>query len=101
MSSFVYILASRRKGTLYIGVTTELVKRTSEHKLGIKSVFPKKYHVHQLVYYEVYEDILTTIAREKTLKKWRRDWKIALIEKDNRWWHDLFPVTAGEGWTAA
>ncbi len=69
MPSYVYILASERKGTLYVGVTSDLVKRASEHKLGIKSGFPKRYNVKLLVYYEVYEDILTAIAREKTLKK--------------------------------
>jgi len=101
MPSFVYILASKRKGTLYVGVTTDLVKRISEHKLGIKSGFPQEHNVKLLVYYETYEDVRDAIAREKVLKKWRRDWKVALIEKDNPWWHDRFGDIAGEGWTAA
>jgi putative endonuclease len=99
MASYVYILASQRKGTLYVGVTSNIVQRMSEHKLGIKCNFTKRHNIKLLVYYEVYEDIQIAIQREKILKRWRRDWKIALIEKDNPWWHDRFSDITGEGWT--
>jgi len=91
---FVYILASRKHGTLYIGVTNNLVRRVHEHREVLLTVFTRKYGVKQLVYYEAYQDIGDAISREKTLKEWRRDWKIALIEQSNPDWTDLYPGLA-------
>jgi putative endonuclease len=90
----VYLLASRRYGTLYLGVTNDLVRRVYEHKIKAVSGFSARYGVDQLVWYEVYEDPLTAIGREKEIKKWRWDWKIALIEADNPDWNDLFEAIA-------
>ncbi len=87
---FVYILASKRNGTLYIGVTNNLLKRVDQHKEGIAEGFTKKYGVHKLVYYEVFNRIQDAITREKRMKKWNRQWKIELIEKSNPNWEDLF-----------
>jgi putative endonuclease len=86
---WVYMLASRRHGTLYIGVTNGLRNRLEQHRLGFGSEFVKKYRVHRLVYVEPYENAEDAISREKQLKKWNRDWKIRLIEEDNREWDDL------------
>jgi putative endonuclease len=86
---YVYILASRRHGTLYIGVTNSLQKRLTEHRGGRGSVFVKSHSVHRLVYVESYERPDEAIAREKQLKHWKRDWKIELIERDNLEWRDL------------
>ena len=86
---YVYILASQRNGTLYIGVTSNLLKRVYEHKHGLVEGFSKKYSVHKLVYYETTNDIRGAIYREKCLKKWKRAWKIELIEKTNPYWKDL------------
>lgn len=91
---FVYILASKKNGTLYIGVTNDLVRRVYEHKEGIIDGFTKKYNVKILVYFEIHTDINEAIKREKALKKWKRDWKIELIEKINIEWRDLFPEIA-------
>jgi len=87
---YVYILASQRNGTLYIGVTFGLKKRVYEHKMGLVEGFTKKYKIHTLVYYESTSDVLSAIQREKQLKKWKREWKIKLIEKDNPQWRDLY-----------
>ena len=87
---FVYILASKRNGTLYLGVTNNLLKRVHDHKNNRIEGFTKKYNVHALVYYEVYNDIYDAIAREKCIKKWKRRWKIELIEKFNPEWEDLY-----------
>ena len=87
---YVYILASRKNGTLYTGVTSDLLKRIYEHKQNLMDGFTKKYHVHNLVYYEVHNDIGEAIAREKQIKKWKRRWKIELIEKMNPHWKDLY-----------
>ena len=87
---YVYILASKRNGTLYIGVTNNLIRRVYEHKNDLIDGFTKKYDVHLLVYYEQYEDIENAIQREKRLKKWNRQWKIELIERDNPEWNDLY-----------
>lgn len=87
----VYILASQRNGTLYIGMTADLVKRVWEHKNDVVEGFSKKYCVHTLVYFELHEAMDSAMVREKQLKKWRRDWKLALIEKENPQWHDLWP----------
>ena len=84
-------MASRRNGTLYVGVTSDLVKRGWEHRNNVVDGFTKKYGVHMLVHYELFEDMTTAITREKRLKKWRRAWKIELIEKSNPGWKDLWP----------
>ncbi|PKP76310.1 MAG: excinuclease ABC subunit C [Alphaproteobacteria bacterium HGW-Alphaproteobacteria-3] len=89
MSYFVYILASRKHGTLYIGVTNDLARRVFEHRQGIGSKFTKKYRVHTLVYIEEFRDIEFAIQREKTMKEWPRVWKIRQIERDNPEWNDL------------
>jgi putative endonuclease len=86
---FVYILASRRHGTLYIGVTSDLMGRLHQHRTGITGGFASKYSTFRLVYFEQFADMDSAIAREKQLKNWRRAWKIALIEKDNPLWDDL------------
>ena len=86
---FVYILASARNGTIYIGVTNSLQKRLEQHRAGIGSEFVKKYGVYWLVYVEAYERPYEAIFREKQLKRWKRDWKIELIERDNPEWSDL------------
>ena len=86
----VYILASKRNGTLYIGVTSDLVKRVWEHRNDVREGFSKRYGVHRLVWFELYADMPSAIAREKAIKKWRRGWKIELIEKENPRWDDLW-----------
>ncbi|MDH6260031.1 GIY-YIG nuclease family protein [Bradyrhizobium sp. BR13661] len=85
----VYILASSRHGTLYIGITNSLQKRFEEHRSGKGSEFVKRYGVYRLVYTEAFERADEAIAREKQLKRWKRDWKIELIERDNLEWRDL------------
>ena len=88
---YVYILASKRNGTLYIGVTNNLLNRSFQHKTKEnKNSFTAKYNVNRLVYCEVFSEISTAIAREKQLKNWRREWKIKLIEEENPTWRDLF-----------
>ena len=87
---WVYILASRRHGTIYIGVTNDLVRRVYQHKNKLTKGFSSHYGVIRLVWFETYDDITAAIAREKELKKWRREWKINLIERDNPDWHDLY-----------
>ncbi len=87
---YVYILASHKNGTLYVGVTNDLVKRVWEHKSDFVEGFTKKYQVHQLVYFEETGDIESAITREKQLKKWHRKWKLELIEKKNPSWKDLY-----------
>ncbi|MCB9782123.1 MAG: GIY-YIG nuclease family protein [Candidatus Omnitrophica bacterium] len=87
---FVYILSSRKHGTLYIGVTSSLAKRVWQHKTKQVEGFTQKYGVDQLVYFEVHEDPLGAITREKQLKKWKRAWKIRLIEETNPDWRDLY-----------
>ena len=88
---WVYIMASKRNGTLYIGVTSDPIKRVWEHKNDVVEGFTKKYKVHILAYYEIISDIKTALQREKQLKKWRRKWKLDLIEKLNPDWEDLYP----------
>ena len=83
-------MASKKNGTLYIGVTSNLLKRVWEHKNGLIEGFTQKYNVKTLVYYEVYEDVKEAIIREKRLKKWNRGWKIRLIESKNPDWKDLY-----------
>ena len=86
---FVYIMASRRNGTLYVGVTNDLARRTSEHRLGTADGFTLKYGVKLLVWSESFIQITDAIAREKRIKRWRRAWKLDLIERQNPDWHDL------------
>jgi putative endonuclease len=86
----VYILASQRNGTLYIGVTSDVVRRGWEHRNNQADGFTKTYQVHRLVYYEMHGDMVAAITREKQLKKWNRAWKIRLIEQDNSTWRDLW-----------
>jgi putative endonuclease len=87
---YVYILTSKRNGTLYTGVTSNLVKRVWEHKQNVVEGFTKKYNVKTLVYYEVHENAESAITREKRIKKWRRSWKLRLIENKNPHWKDLY-----------
>jgi len=87
---FVYLLASRKHGTLYIGVTNEIIRRVYEHKQKLVRGFTKRYGVDKLVYYEIFDDPESAIAREKQLKKWHREWKFRLIERDNPNWADLY-----------
>lgn len=87
---FVYLLASKRNGTLHAGVTNDLFSRTFQHKLGKGSVFTDKYGVSRLVWFEEHGHIEHAIAREKSIKRWRRQWKIELIEEGNPQWRDLF-----------
>ena len=86
---FVYLLASRRNGTLYIGITNDLQRRMYEHRNKLYKGFTQRYSVHQLVYFEIFEDAYTAIVREKQLKWWRRKWKMELIERYNPDWIDL------------
>ena len=87
---YVYILSNGKNGTLYIGVTNNLLRRVKEHKEKIKDGFTKKYNITDLVYYEQTENVHSAISREKVLKKWERQWKINLIEKENPEWRDLY-----------
>ena len=87
---YVYILASRRNGTLYVGVTSDLVKRSWEHKNNVVEGFTRRYGVHMLVWYEIHETITAAIAREKAIKEWHRRWKLDLIEEMKPDWRDLY-----------
>ena len=91
----VYILASMTRGTLYVGVTSDLAGRIWEHSNGVKSGFASRYGVVRLVHFEIFDDISDAIAREKSLKKWRRKWKVELVEQDNPDWQDLYPQVLG------
>jgi putative endonuclease len=93
-SYYVYIMASKRNGTLYTGVTSNLIKRVWQHKSGETPGFTFKYKVNRLVYYEIYEDILEAIKREKNIKSWKRSWKLYLIEEKNLNWDDLYETLA-------
>ena len=90
MSAYIYIMASKKNGTLYIGVTVDLKKRGYQHKNKLVQGFTNKYNVNKLVYYEIFGNIKDAIKREKILKKWNRQWKIELIEKQNPEWEDLY-----------
>ena len=92
---WVYILASKPRATLYIGVTNALIRRIEEHRAGIGSAFTREYKVHTLVWYEEFGDPGTAIQREKTLKHYVRAWKINLIERTNPHWDDLYPSLPG------
>ncbi|HPP11025.1 MAG TPA: GIY-YIG nuclease family protein [Defluviitoga tunisiensis] len=89
-SYYIYIMASRRNGTLYIGITNDIVRRVYEHKNNFIDGFTSKYGIHNLVYYEQFDNIESAIQREKQLKKWNRKWKIELIERVNPNWKDLY-----------
>jgi putative endonuclease len=86
----VYILASNRKGTLYVGVTSNLVKRVWEHKNDMAEGFTKRYSVHRLVWYELHENMESAISREKRIKGWKEKWKLQRVERDNPNWQDLY-----------
>jgi putative endonuclease len=87
---YVYILASKRNGTLYTGITSDLIKRTWQHKNGLVEGFSKRYRAKILVYFEAHSDVEEAILREKRIKKWNRQWKINLIEKKNPNWDDIY-----------
>ena len=87
---YVYILASERYGTLYVGVTSDIVKRVWQHREGVVEGFTKKYNVKRLVWFEIHEDVTAAITREKQIKKWNRSWKIELIQAKNPYWQDLY-----------
>ena len=86
----VYVLASGRNGTLYIGVTSDLVKRIWEHKNNLAEGFTRRYNVHNLVWYELHDNMTSAIEKEKRMKEWKRDWKLKLIENFNLGWQDLY-----------
>ncbi len=92
---YLYILASQRNGTLYTGVTSDLIRRVYQHKYNLIEGFTKEYQVHQLVYFEQHQEILEAIQREKRIKTWKRKWKLGLIEKDNPEWKDLYLEITG------
>jgi len=89
------MICSKRNGTLYIGVTSDMIKRVYEHKNKLADGFSKKYNVHRLVRYESHETVEEAIVREKQIKKWDRRWKLRLIEKDNPEWNDLYEAICG------
>jgi putative endonuclease len=92
---YVYLMASRKHGTLYVGVTNNLARRAYQHRTGVVASFTSRYHIRSLVWFEGYDEPLAAIAREKEIKKWRREWKINLIEQSNPEWIDLFESIAG------
>jgi putative endonuclease len=91
---YVYVLASRYRGTIYVGVSNDIARRVGQHKSGAVKAFTQRYKVNRLVYFEAYGSILEARARERALKRWRREWKFDLIEKLNPDWHDLTPQLA-------
>jgi len=91
----VYLLASQRNGTLYVGVTSDLVNRVWQHRTDEMDGFSKKYNVHLLVWYEQHPSMESAIIREKAIKKWKRAWKVVLIEESNPDWGDLWPMING------
>jgi len=95
MNCAVYLLASQRNGTLYVGVTSDLVKRIYEHREGLIDGFTKRYDVKMLVWFELTNDIEAAIAREKQIKKWNRQWKLRLVDQSNPEWRDLYPEIVG------
>jgi putative endonuclease len=91
---YVYVLASGKHGTLYVGVTNDFARRVYQHKTRVFRGFTSRYRVHHLVWFEIYDDPLNAIAREKEIKKWRREWKVNLIERSNPEWADLYESIA-------
>jgi putative endonuclease len=94
LAYYVYLLASKKHGTLYLGVTNDIVRRVYEHRTKASAGFTARYGVDKLVWFEIYDDAITAITREKELKKWRRDWKIRLIAEQNPGWIDFYPGIA-------
>jgi putative endonuclease len=94
-SYWTYILASKPRGTLYIGITNGLIRRVEDHRAGVGSAFTRRYKVYQLVWFEAFADVTEAIQKEKTLKHYVRDWKINLIERENPHWIDLYPSLPG------
>jgi putative endonuclease len=90
MTCYVYILASRRDGAIYVGMTNDLVRRVYEHRTKVVPGFTSRYNITQLVWFEIYDDPISAISREKELKKWKRAWKVQLIEAQNPGWDDLY-----------
>jgi putative endonuclease len=90
MAYYVYILASRRDGAIYVGITNDLVRRVYEHRTKAVPRFTAKYNITRLVWFEAYDDPISAISREKELKKWKRDWKVQLIRAQNPEWNDLY-----------
>lgn len=88
--SYVYVVTNRKQGTLYVGATTDLLARIWQHKSGVVDGFTKKYGLDRLVYFEAFEDIQMAVQRERQIKKWKRAWKIGIIEEKNPEWHDLY-----------
>lgn len=99
VGGWAYLLASAHLGTLYIGSTRDIIRRVYEHREGLMPGFTKKYGVARLVWFEMFSSVVDAYAREQQIKKWRRDWKIALIEEKNPRWEDLYPSLAGFGAT--
>ncbi|MGA7072375.1 GIY-YIG nuclease family protein [Bradyrhizobium sp.] len=90
MNYYVYITASRKDGAIYLGVTNDLVRRVYEHRTKAVPGFTSKYNITRLVWFEIYDDAVSAISREKELKKWKRSWKVQLIEAENPQWNDLY-----------
>ena len=90
MAYYVYLLASKKHGTLYLGVTNDIVRRVYEHKTKAVPGFTSRYNITRLVWFEIYDDPISAISREKELKKWKRDWKAQLIQEKNPNWDDLY-----------
>jgi putative endonuclease len=95
VAGYLYILASRRHGTLYIGTTTDLPKRLWEHRTGVVRGFTRRHGIKRLVYFETYHDVSDAIVRERRMKEWQRAWKVALIERENPYWEDLAVTLLG------
>jgi putative endonuclease len=93
-NSYVYIMSNRPRATLYVGVTSDLIRRVFQHKAGDRHSFTRRYGCYSLVYFETHKDIREAIAREKAIKDWQRNWKINLVEKDNPEWRDLWDQIA-------
>ena len=89
-SAYLYMMSNKKDGTIYTGATTNLVERVYSHKIKIVKSFTSKYNLTRLIYFEIYEDLASAFSREKQLKGWKRDWKIALIVRDNPDWLDLY-----------
>lgn len=97
MPYYVYIMASKKNGTLYIGITNDLIRRVYEHRNDLIDGFTRRYGIHKLIYFEQTDDVLSAIQREKQLKKWHRKWKVDLIEQENPEWRDLYDEITGDG----
>lgn len=95
MGGWIYIMSNKMNGTLYVGVTSDLVRRVYEHREGLVDGFTKTHELKRLVYFEAYDEIGVAIQREKSLKRWSRGWKVELIQKFNPFWDDLFDQICG------